>query len=111
MSHFQRRRASRGTCRHCMRRRDVFSVGRSGGGTYRRGGRNYSSSICAGCALGLLAWAGGSSGSVSRFDRHDLERIVASLGTDEAAEVLTAYRERRDRVRWSRERRAAEVGA
>jgi hypothetical protein len=30
-----------GRCRYCHRNREVFHIQRSGGGTYRRGGRSY----------------------------------------------------------------------
>lgn len=104
MLHYQRRRAHPGTCRSCMKRRDVFSIGRSGGSTYRRGGRHYSSNICGECATSLLAYASPhAGGSTSRFSNSGLERIVASLGTEEAAEVFTAYRERGDHTKWLRE--------
>ncbi len=44
-----------GQCRCCMRRRETYSISRSGGGTYRRGGRQYRSSICGECATMLAA--------------------------------------------------------
>lgn len=42
-----------GVCRSCMKRREVFSITRRGGGNYRRGGRTYRSSICLECAVTL----------------------------------------------------------
>jgi hypothetical protein len=47
-----------GQCRHCGRRREVASISRSGGGTYRRGGRSYSSSICIECAVSIVEFGG-----------------------------------------------------
>lgn len=92
--------AAVGQCRACLRRREVYSVSRSGGGSYNRAGRSYRSSICGECATGLLRRAPVHAGaSTSGFDVYDLDRIVASLGTPEAAEVFTAYRDRRDQDR------------
>jgi hypothetical protein len=86
----------RGVCRSCQRRRDIYPIRRTGGGTYNRGGRSYRSSICADCAMRLLTGAGVYAGaSSSRFGVSELERIVASLGTVEAAEVLDMFRQRR----------------
>lgn len=45
--------------------------------------------------------------STSGFDVSGLDRIVASLGTVEAAEVLTAHRERVDRRKQARALAAA----
>ena len=95
-----------GTCRDCLRKRQVYRAWRSGGGNYRRGGRNYASSICEECTLGRLGRATPGS-SAGRWDTHSLEDIVASLGTTEAAEVLTAWRDRKDHRRWLREARRA----
>jgi hypothetical protein len=94
-----------GQCRRCERRRGVYSCSRKGAGSYNRGQRSYRSSLCAECALDLLPYYQPGSLSVSSWDGMGVERIVASLGTLEAAEVLGAYRERRDRRAWARESR------
>lgn len=66
-----------GRCAHCQRRRDVYRIGRSGGGTYRRGGRQYWSSICLDCAKSLLTYLGSHAGATaSGFDGSALRRIV-----------------------------------
>lgn len=104
------RRARRGQCRSCLRTRDVHTASRSGGGTYRRGGRSYRSSICAACALQLLRGAGVHAGATTdRWSVTSLDSIVSTLGTEEAAEVFTAHRERRAQRRWIEE--ASWVGA
>ena len=83
-----------------MRRRNVYAISRSGGGNYHRGGRRYRSSICAECAIGLLHGAGVHAGATcDRFDVSTLDKIVSGLGTTEAAEVFTAFRDRRDQYR------------
>ena len=46
--------ASPGTCRNCMRRRNVFDCSRKTGGNYRTPQRMYGSSVCAECAVTLL---------------------------------------------------------
>jgi hypothetical protein len=102
-----RRASSPGRCRECDLRREVFSCSRKGGGSYNRAQRHYSSSICAACALRLLPGANPGSLTTSSWDNHGLAAIVVSLGTEEAAEVYTAYRERRDRRQWLREEREA----
>lgn len=61
----------KGTCRECMKRREVYSITRRGGGTYRRGGRSYSSSICGECAIYLH-----DNGWDSRFSKLGLARIA-----------------------------------
>lgn len=80
---------TRGQCRHCMSRRDVYSISRSGGSTYRRGGRSYSSSICGECAVSLLfGWSPGQL-TASGFSARGLVLIVREIDTDEAREALT----------------------
>ena len=68
-------------CRACMRRRpenEVYDISRTGGGTFRRGGRSYRSSICIDCVCkgagdrtepdyGMQNW--------DRFPMRDLIRI------------------------------------
>lgn len=62
-------------CRYCMRARDVvYPIGRFGGGTYRRAGRYYRSSICGECAVHLHE-----NGWSSRFDSTALARIAEKL--------------------------------
>lgn len=83
------------TCRDCMRRREVYSISRSGGGNYRRGGRDYRSSICAECAIEHVRTLGAHGGaSSSRFSGIGLVRIVESLDTPEAVQVAAEYRAR-----------------
>lgn len=66
-----------GRCAHCQRRRDVHRIGRTGGGTYRRGGRHYWSSICLDCAKSLLTYLGSHAGAtVNGFSGSALRRIV-----------------------------------
>lgn len=60
-----------GQCRECMLRREVWPIMRRGGGTYRRGGRRYRSSICGPCAVYLTE-----NGWSSRFDTMELTRIA-----------------------------------
>jgi hypothetical protein len=84
-----------GQCRHCMTRGPVVGIARSGGGTYRRGGRSYSSSICGDCAVELLTNAR-PSGSVHGFSAVSLGHIVAKIDTDEARKVHAAFREAAD---------------
>lgn len=64
-----------GTCRHCMRRRHVYSVQRYGGGNYRRPPRWYRSSICTECAAELLKYSN-SGMAGGRFDAWSLQRVV-----------------------------------
>lgn len=63
-----------GTCRYCGLRRDVFKLNRRGGGSWRRGGRSYRSSICGGCAVELV-----DGGWSDRFDTRALARIAAHV--------------------------------
>lgn len=91
-----------GQCRDCRRRRDVFSIQRKGAGAYNRGQRWYSSSMCGECAVAGLAYASPGVQTSSSWSVLGLERIVASLGTVEAAEVLTAFWEKEDRRKWAR---------
>lgn len=65
---------SPGQCRYCMRRRPVYRITRRGGGTYRRGGRHYWSSICGECAIELHT-----NGWSDRFSETGLAEIAASL--------------------------------
>ena len=81
-----------GQCRACERRRPVCSVSRSGGGTYRRGGRSYSSSICGECAVSMLSRANNPSQSLDRFSCSSISRVVEKIDTDEARAVYAAYR-------------------
>lgn len=66
----------RGQCRSCMRRREVHRAQRKGGGTYRRGGRFYWSSICEPCARSLLDGVGEGQSSVSRWSVRGLRYVV-----------------------------------
>lgn len=69
-----------GQCRYCLRHRQVFRISRSGGGTYRRGGRSYWSSICGDCATTLLQYLGSHAGAaVSGFNGRTLRKIAAFL--------------------------------
>lgn len=70
---------SPGRCTHCERRREVYRISRHGGGTYRRGGRSYWSSICGPCAIDLAAyWSRGHS-LISRYDASRIREIAAAL--------------------------------
>lgn len=84
-----------GTCAHCKRRREVYSCQRFGGGSYRRGGRYYRSSICGDCAVSLIRYlpyhAGGDS---SGFSGSTLRDIVA-IESPDALIQWTAERDRR----------------
>lgn len=75
-----------GTCRECKRRREVHGVSRHGGGTYRRGGRNYWSSLCADCVLGIAARITydehGRLNGGSPWDKVGIVRLAARLEYD-----------------------------
>lgn len=98
------------TCADCKRRRDTFSIRREGGGSYKRGGRSYSSSICAECAVVRLAYASVHAGATSGgYDVSSLAKIVARLANeadperrDDALPVLLGHL---DRLRPQVERR------
>lgn len=83
-------RAWPGRCRRCNRKRDVYPVQRHGGGTYRRPGRFYSSSICAECVVELgpyLPAIGSGHHNVGslHWDASEIRRILESLRLPEDA--------------------------
>lgn len=70
-----------GRCRWCLQRREVYAIRRRGGGTYRRGGRSYWSSICGECAVALAASLGTHPGAtVGGFGGHRIREIAATQG-------------------------------
>lgn len=98
-----------GTCTYCKRRRQVHSIGRTGGGTYRRGSRRYWSSICTDCAASLLKYAGTHAGATaSRYDAATLGTIAAL--SDDPAE-RAAGEEWNAKYKAARDERIAERNA
>lgn len=92
--------ARRGVCRSCEKRADVYPTQRTGGGTYRRGGRWYRSSICGDCVLRLLPNAQVHAGATtSRFSVLSLVKIAEGMETDKAREAAAAWRARREAAR------------
>lgn len=75
-----------------MLRRDVFSCSRLGGGNYRRAPQWRSSSICAECAIGQLSRAHPDQSGV--WSISTIERIVASIDTDEARTALASWNDK-----------------
>ncbi len=63
-------------CAHCGRKRPTYGIGRFGGGTYRRGGRTYWSSICGECATDLLEYVTPGQSSTSRYSVVSLRHIA-----------------------------------
>lgn len=95
-----------GTCRHCLLRREVFSIQKQGGGSYKRRSRWYRSSICGQCAVALLAYAGTHAGASQHgFGASSLLDIVEVVDPEAAAR----YRARRDEARAAEEARRAEA--
>lgn len=81
-------------CPNCKRRRDTYPIRRSGGGTYRRGGRSYASSVCEECATTALAYASFHAGASSDgYSVLSLARLVERFDTDAARDAVTRYRE------------------
>lgn len=71
-----------GTCRDCLRRRQVASVMRYGSGNYRTAGHWRSASICAPCATDIIEYAtANSSGRVHGWDVGALQRLFRSADT------------------------------
>ena len=88
---------SRGRCSDCGRSGDTYRIGRMSGGSYNRRPRMYRSRVCGGCAVALLRRAPVHAGArTSGYDVRSLDVVVSSLGTLEAAEVFTAWRDRRE---------------
>lgn len=79
--------SSLGQCRACMRRREVFSCQRKGGGNYRTAPRLRSSSVCGECATDLLATASVHQTS-GGWDLSGIRGIVATLDTDAARAAM-----------------------
>jgi len=88
-------------CRDCMRRRPVEetgSVSRSGGGTYRRGGRSYHSTMCVECARGYVRRYPNDFDpsvrtgrlTVNRWGPHGIARLVERVDGPGAVEKLVA---------------------
>ena len=63
-----------GKCGQCGMRREVKDVSRHGGGTYRRAGRMYDSSICQECAHSLLPRVGRGQTTHDRWSISGLRR-------------------------------------
>lgn len=70
--------ANPGTCRNCKRRRPVYPAQRFGGGSYKRGGRWYWSSLCGECAEALIQHAGAHQRTVSQWSVTSVRNIVAA---------------------------------
>lgn len=85
-----RPRSASGQCRHCIRRRDVFSCPRSNGGNYRSAPRRRSSSVCGDCATGLLATANAYQTS-GGWDLSSIHRIVETIDTDQARAAVARF--------------------
>lgn len=83
-----------GNCRRCKSRRDVYSCSRRTGGTYQTPARMYSSSVCAECAIDLLAHATPDHGALG-WSVNTLRAIVVSIhsltGSDEARAAVATY--------------------
>lgn len=100
--------AQPGTCSQCKRRRDVFPAQRYGGGNYRRPHRYYRSSVCAECAVDHLRAAVGREGNAYGLLIRAMEEIAASLGTDEANDLVDRHRQLREHRTAAREAARAE---
>lgn len=68
-----------GTCRYCLRRREVVGIQRKGGGSYRRPPRWYRSSICQRCVEDLLRYAGETTRTVSGYSVSSLRDALAKF--------------------------------
>lgn len=73
-----------GTCSECHKRREVYRIGRQGGGTYRRGGRHYWTSVCGPCAVTLAPYVGTHAGATVRgLSGRTLRQIAAAIEQEE----------------------------
>ena len=101
-----------GTCRSCLRKRDVYAIRRSGGGTYRRGGRSYASSLCGECAVGMLQHCGVHAAATHHgFSVTRIVDIAIEVDTDEARAAVAEFETRRDEDRKRRDAWRAERAA
>jgi hypothetical protein len=89
------------TCRECRRRRDdelTVTMSKSGGGTYRRGGRRYSGQTCVQCIESTAQWLSTRDGEIDRTRGHagyDTSGIVDAL-----AELIERGHSDLDEARW-----------
>ncbi len=63
----------------CGRRvpfKDAHSITRTGGGTYRRGGRGYDSSICIECATALVGGRTEPDYAMQKTNRYPMRRLI-----------------------------------
>lgn len=67
-----------GVCRRCMKRRPVYPAQRMGGGSYKRGGRFYRSSLCGDCAETLIGYVAPHQRTVSQWSVTSVQAIVAA---------------------------------
>ena len=77
-------------CRQCMRRRpsdECTTVTRHGGGTYRRAGRRYNTTICIGCIIELIGERTERRHAMETVDRFSFRSLVAARQQIRAREV------------------------
>lgn len=77
----QRVHTHAGRCCDCGRHRQVARIKRFGGGTYRRGGRWYDTSVCRDCIDQLVPYAEHAThagATTSRFSARDVLRLAAA---------------------------------
>lgn len=81
MSEPKRVLAYPGQCRNCMKKRPVVSIQRYGGGTYRRPGRWYRTSICRECVEQQAPYAAQvthAGGTTSRYGAREILELAAA---------------------------------
>jgi len=94
-----------GQCRECYRRRETRHATRFGGGTYRRGGRTYHSSICAECAEQRLSHVTPGHTSTGRWSIQGLKAAFPEIKTEALERWQAALDERMEPHRARREAR------
>lgn len=80
------------TCSNCGRTRWYgFTISRSGGGNYRRAGRNYRGWICLHCAESLVDGRTETAYAMQTADRYPLRDLIADAAKTRAAHPLVPY--------------------